>query len=200
VRIHAANSVLPLGTMPPHQRADDGFPALSMQPISVDFIENRDAGFRNAEGELPCNFDPSSQKFVVPPFAVGGAVLDHEEEALRESKLRVVATTESFAHALAALKAKKKSKNQAIANFDLNSCHDWEGITEHIDLVVENYHQDDTTWGHIRRAFRRVGDTATSIQSFVGLLPDGEYKTLCGGLTLILTVRDFQSSTPRVRS
>ncbi|KAI4707152.1 hypothetical protein J4E89_008091 [Alternaria sp. Ai002NY15] len=76
--------------MPPHQRADDGFPALSMQPISVDFIENRDAGFRNAEGELPCNFDPSSQKFVVSPFAVGGAVLDHEENALRESKLRAM--------------------------------------------------------------------------------------------------------------
>jgi len=173
--------------MPPHQRADDGFPAPSMQPISVDFIENRDAGFRNAEGELPCNFDPSSQKFVAAPFAFGGAVLDHEEEALRESKLRVVATKESFAHALAALKSKKKSKNEAIANFDLNSYHDWEEITEHIDLVVKNSHQDDTTWGHIRRAFRRVGDNATSIQSFVGLLPDGEYKTLCGGLTLILT-------------
>ncbi|KAI4907047.1 hypothetical protein J4E90_009941 [Alternaria incomplexa] len=128
--------------MPPHQRADGGFPAPSMQPISVDFIENRDAGFRNAEGELPCNFDPSSQKFVAAPFAFGGAVLDHEEEALRESKLRVVATKESFAHALAALKSKKKSKNEAIANFDLNSYHDWEEITEHIDLVAMTQHAE----------------------------------------------------------
>jgi hypothetical protein len=185
--------------MAPRQRADDGFPAPSMQPISVDFIENRNAGFRNAEGELPCEFDPNSQKFVAPPFLLGGAVLDHEEEELRESKLRVSTTTESFTSALAALKKKRKSKDQTIANFDLDSCHDWKEITELIHVVVKDYHKDDTTWGHIRGAFRRVGDNAKSIQSFVGLLPDGEYKTLCGGLTLILTVSDAQSIAPDSR-
>jgi hypothetical protein len=170
-----------------------------MQPISVDFIENRDAGFRNDQGELPCKFDPSCQKFVARPVA-SSAVLDDNAEELRESKLRLVATTESFSNALAILKKKKKSKDKKIANFDLNSCHDWKDITELIHGVAKEYHKNDTTWDHIRGAFRRVGDNAQSIQSFVGLLPDGEYKTLCGGLTLILTVGNFQSITSEFRT
>jgi len=173
--------------MPPHQRADDGFPAPSMQPISVDFIENRYAGFRNTEGELSCEFDHSLQQFVAPPFAISGVALEDYEAELRDSKLRVVATTQSFENALSSLK-RKKSKDKKIASFDLDSVHDWKEVTDLIQVVVKDYHKDDSTWAHIRGAFRRVGDNAKSIQTFVGLLPDGEYKTLCGGLTLILTV------------
>ena len=177
--------------MPPHQRADGGFPAPSMQPISVDFIENRDTSFRNAEGELPCNFDQSSQKFVAPPFAFGGAVLDHEEEALRESKLRVKATTGSFAAALAALKKKtEKSTDPKIADFDLDASYDWKEITQLIQVVAKS--RDDAKWGRICKAFRRVGDNARAVQSFVGLLPDGEYAILCRGLVLMLTVSNFR--------
>jgi hypothetical protein len=124
-------------------------------------------------------------------MAWGTALEDYEQE-LKESKLRVVATKESFANALSALK-KKKSKDKKIASFDPDSCHDWNEITELIHVVVKEYHRDDTAWGQIRVAFRCVGANAKSIQSFVGLLPDGEYKTLCGGLTLILTVGNFQS-------
>ncbi|KAI4673643.1 uncharacterized protein J4E88_008699 [Alternaria novae-zelandiae] len=157
-----------------------------MQPISVDFIENRNTIFRNAQGDLPCKYDVGSQKFVAPPVTFGGAVPDDYEEQLRESKLKVVATKESFSKALSALKT-KKAKDKKIASFDLDACYDWKEITDVIHGVVTDYHKNDTTWSNIRGAFRRVGDNAKSIQPFVGLLPDGEYKTLCGGLTLILT-------------
>ena len=172
--------------MAPHQLADDVFPFPSTQPISVDFIENRDAGFRNAEGDLQCKFDPIRQTFVPRPV-VPDTALEDQEAALEESKLQVVATTESFVKAISALK-KKKSKEKKIASFDLDSCHDWKDITLLIQEVVKDYHKDDSTRGRLRGQFRRVGDNAKSIQTFVGLLPDGEYKTLCGGLMLILTV------------
>ena len=185
--------------MPPHHSADDGFPAPSMQPISVDFIENRNTIFRNAQGELPFKYDIGSQKFVAPPVTFDGAVLDDYEEQLRESKLRVVATKESFSKALSALKT-KKAKDKKIASFDLDACHDWTEITNAIHGVVENYHNDDTTWGRIQTGFRRVGDNAKSLQSFVGLLPDGAFETLCGGLVLILTVSDLHIIVQDVRS
>jgi len=173
--------------MPPSQSVDDGIPCLSKQSISVDFIEHHNLDFRDAQGELPCKYDPSRQQFVARPAAWHATLADNEEE-WRQSKLRVVTTAESFSNALLTLKA-KKTKDGKISSFDLDSCHGWEEVTELIQEVVEEYHNKDTVWAKIRGEFRRVGDNAGSIQSFVSLLPDGHYKTLCGGLTLILTVR-----------
>jgi len=184
--------------MAPLQPANDVFPSLSAQPISVDFIENRQKLYRDAQGELPCTFDPSSQKFVARPLPWETAFDDSEEE-LRQSKLMVVATTESFSKALLTLK-EKNAGDKTIASFDLESCHDWKEITERIQVVADSYHNKGTTWRKIRSTFRRVGDNAKSLQTFVSLLPDGEYKTLCGGLTLILTVRFFDQSFLNMRA
>jgi hypothetical protein len=179
--------------MPPLELSeDDGFPRPSKQSIAIDFLENRNEDFRNAQGEFPCRFDPSRQKFVARPVAFPSHDIppDATEDELRKSKLEVVATTKSFSNALAALKS-KKSKNETIASFDLDTCHDWEEVTARIQTVVDEYGKTDTIWGKLRGAFREVGGNARSIQAFVGLLPDGEYKTLCGGLTLILTVSNL---------
>ena len=174
--------------MSAHQPIEVGFPCPSAQPISVDYIENRHTEFRDEHGELPFRFDASRQKFVARSVAWDAAPSTSDEE-LRDSKLRVVATTKSFSNALSALK-EKKSKEKKIASFDLDSYHDWKEITGLIQVVVKEYHSNDTTWDRIRSGFRTVGDNAKSMQAFIGLLPDGEYKTLCGGLTLILTVCD----------
>ncbi|KAI4639382.1 hypothetical protein J4E93_009210 [Alternaria ventricosa] len=154
--------------MPPHQRADDGFPAPSMQPISVDFIENRYAGFRNTEGELSCKFDHSLQQFVTPPFAASGVALEDYEAELRDSKLRVVATTQSFETALSSLK-RKKAKDKKIASFDLDSFHDWkEAMTEHA-AVRER----------MAELLREVPDVVNQCEQYQTLYPGQNTIQLC---------------------
>ncbi|KAI4657107.1 uncharacterized protein J4E79_007723 [Alternaria viburni] len=200
--IRTSRSSMKSGALSTYSAQDQDEPSLpvqdtdGLQPLSVDFIENRRAG-----GEPEVNFDPSAQRSVTLPVDSDIAMLDHGDEELQESKLQAKATEESFAAALVALKRKKKNTNDPkIEDFDLDACHDWTEITNAIHGVVENYHNDDTTWGRIQTGFRRVGDNAKSLQSFVGLLPDGAFETLCGGLVLILTVSDLHIIVQDVRS
>jgi hypothetical protein len=166
--------------------SEQPFPLVSQQSPAVDFIEHRDIDFRNIRSDVSCKFDTERQKFVARPSpqALVRGVTDTE---LVKSKQYLAETTERFNDAIYTLKT-RKTKDVNVSNFRLGHCHDWGEVTDTIQGVVDKYYSTDTKWGKIRGAFRRVGDNAASIQGFVGLLPDGSYKTLCGGLTLVLTV------------
>ncbi|KAL5114048.1 hypothetical protein ACEQ8H_008062 [Pleosporales sp. CAS-2024a] len=167
------------------RHVQDSFPIPSLQPLAVDFIENRESDLCDSVGDLPCSFDLKRQKFVSKPEPLHG-LQDLGKIDLGESNQHLVKTTESFNLAIKALKD-KETRDIVIKNFQLGDCNNWEEVLRSMDLVVKQYESRDTKFGKVRSAFRRIGDNAASIQPFVGLLPDGNYKTLCGGLTLILT-------------
>jgi len=168
---------------------EDGIPLVSKQPVTVDFIEHRISEFRDSRGNLPCRWNVDQEKFVAKQLREQESDIPLElfEEEIRKSKMQLTATNESFSYALDKLKA--ESKDKSIALLDLNACHDWEEVAKALEKLTESYHDDKSTWAKVRKIFRNVGDNSKSIQSFVHLLPDGQYKTLTGGLTLILTVR-----------
>jgi hypothetical protein len=179
--------------------AQHPFPTPSQQPLAVDFIENRETDLRDFAGDLPCDFDAIRQKFVPKPGQLLSAqdVMHLAAVDLEESNIHLRKTTESFENAVKALKA-RESKDPAITNFRLGDCNSWEEVMKTMDMAAKQYGSRDTKLGKVCSAFRRIGDNGASIQAFVGLLPDGNYKTLCGGLTLILTVPSAQNLQPPV--
>jgi hypothetical protein len=178
----------------PESSTEDDIPLPSQQPIEVDFIKHRVAEYRDINGKLPAKYDANKQQFVKRARRVtfrsesAPTSFDLTPEEIKASELALVSTTDSFNKAISELQARNKKKDD-IAKFTLLSdCHDWNEVSEVLQDAVKKYEDTESISGKFRRAFRRVGDNSKSIQSFVGLLPDGSYKTLCGGLTLILTV------------
>jgi hypothetical protein len=163
-------------------------PLPSKQHVAVDFIENRASDFRDIQGNLPCRYDVNQEKFVPKPTreADSSISLDVLEEELNKSKMQLTTTNESFSRAIRKLKA--ESKDNAVATFNLSDCHDWEEVGQAMERLTAEHSSDKNAWAKVRKMFRAVGDNSQSIQSFVGLLPDGQYKSLAGGLTIILTV------------
>jgi hypothetical protein len=173
-------------------------PLPSDQPLEVDFIENRVTEYQDVNGKQPAKFDVGTQRFVERAHRItfrstgAGTSFDLAPDEVQENALALVATTESFTQAITELKSKNKKKDE-IANFSLLSeCHSWDEVAGVLQRAERTYEDKDSVSGKVRKAFRRVGDHSKSIQSFVGLLPDGNYKTLCGGLTLVLTVSNDQ--------
>jgi len=137
---------------------------------------------------MPCRYDPNQQQFILDYFEVRNPEMPLEvlEEEVNKSKMQIVVTNEAFSRALCRLKA--ESKDRAVACVNLSDCHDWEDVGKALEKMTAEYKDDKSAWAKVRKVFRNVGDHSKSIQSFVHLLPDGQYKTLAGGLTLILTV------------
>ncbi|KAH5013566.1 hypothetical protein HBI75_193840 [Parastagonospora nodorum] len=170
------------------QPSFDSFPSPSRQPLAVDFIENRDTDLRDSTGELPCVFDVGRQRFVPKTASLPHArnAMSLTDVELEESNMHLIKTTESFADAIKKLTS-NKSQNSVIKKFSLSACDNWEEVMRTMDLAAKQYESRDSKSGKFRSAFRKFSDHSASIKAFVGLLPDGNYKTLCGGLTLILT-------------
>ncbi|KAI9695093.1 MAG: hypothetical protein M1820_008918 [Bogoriella megaspora] len=154
-------------------------PLPSTQPLAVDFLQNR----RNTG----LKFDPQKQHFVAelrepaPWEATPDALALHKENGLE-----LVEMTSSFTSAIQELQ-KKKANEPAIARFSFKDARDWGDVDSILRSAKKNYLDKDSLSGKIRKMFRSIGKNGKSIQSFIGLLPDGNYKTLCGGLTLILS-------------
>jgi hypothetical protein len=170
---------------------EERYPTPSSQSPAVDYLENRSTNFLAVDGDTLLRFDSARDKFVARSSTLSfeESVNNVTSEELELSTRQLSERTNCFHVAIEKLKGDKKVGGESkIAEFRLSECHDWEHVTEVVQQAVNEYHDTDTKWGSIRAAFRRVGAKAASIQSFVNLLPDGNYKTLCGGLTLILTV------------
>ncbi|KAF2420749.1 hypothetical protein EJ08DRAFT_702341 [Tothia fuscella] len=165
------------------QFISDAIPLPSEQPLEVDYLQNRQRIFSSST----VSFDVKKQQFVplqprqsqMAGSSIGAAVV-------ATSCSPLLAASISFGNAVKELQAKRGSKFK-IANFSLEGTHSWEEIKKIIDSAEEGYLKEESASGKIRKVLRKVGDNGKSIQSFLGILPDGSYKTLCGGLTLILT-------------
>lgn len=177
---------------------DDEIPLPSEQPPEVDFIQHRVTEFRDVEGNLPAQYDVARKRFVqrtrTVSFPSNSPSFDLNPEQIPDSSLVLAETTDSFSRAIDKLKqekgVKKKGAKSTISEFNiLSECHNWNEVMKTVRNVEATYTDTGSVSGKVREVFRRMGDNANSIKAFVGLLPDGNYKTLCGGLTLILTVR-----------
>lgn len=114
--------------------------------------------------------------------------ISFDEVTEQINPLELQRTQDDLKSAIEKLKEQKGKKCDRIAKFHLADAHSWSDVVRIVTEAEETYLKDDTASGKVRRAFRRLGDNAKSIKPFIGLLPEGNYKTLCGGLTLVLTV------------
>ncbi|KAF2647421.1 hypothetical protein K491DRAFT_310216 [Lophiostoma macrostomum CBS 122681] len=160
------------------------FPLPSEQSIEIDFIENRDIDLNLTGRERKCTFDTERKKFV-PQATFRETVFDGvSEPAIR---LELQGTQDSLIAAIEKLKGAKGKSSTKIASFHISDAHCWNDVIKIVAEAEQDYLEDESLSGKVRKAFRRIGDDAKSIKPFINLLPDGNYKTLCGGLTLILT-------------
>ncbi|KAF1996045.1 hypothetical protein P154DRAFT_580290 [Amniculicola lignicola CBS 123094] len=147
------------------------FPLPSKQNIEIDFIESQKRRFY--------------PRPTVPRY-VGLGPSSERRSALKR-------TQDSFIAALEVLtKSSKGETDTQIANFSLSDTDIWDHLIQAATVVEAKYLSTESFSDKIQAAFRKVGNNARSIKPFVGLLLDGNYKTLCEGLTIILTV-DFLS-------
>ncbi|KAF2122821.1 hypothetical protein BDV96DRAFT_593310 [Lophiotrema nucula] len=159
----------------------DSIPLPSAQPPEVDYLQHRYRAYEDSQ----VTYDSGSREFVPQPFRTRTISLDLEPRPVGQL---LADSTDSFHKAVERLKANKKCKTESeIATFKFENCENWGDVIEHVQNAEKKYASDKSLKDKVRGLFRKVSDNGRSIQSFVGLLPDGEYKTLCGGLTLILT-------------
>lgn len=162
------------------------FPLPSRQTLEVDFLENRPSEFRRTAAN--CIFDTDKRQFA-PLIPVGTVqTVSFEQDASEESEIQLRHTHDSFRTAVEALKETAASKNKTVATFQLSNAHSWGEVAKAAKDAEETYLKADSPTSKVRSAFRRIEKNAKSIKPFLGMLPDGEYKTLAGGLTLVLSV------------
>lgn len=162
---------------------ETSIPRPSAQPLEVDYLQNRleDDQYANTA------FDVEKQQFVPQKQTAALRSVSFDLLPEEDHDLQVARTTQSFKNAIEILK-KKKGKEKAISKFSFDGATSWNDINQIMKTAEIEYLDEDSASGKIRKFFRRIGSNGKSIQSFVGLLPDGNYKTLCGGITLVLKV------------
>ena len=157
----------------------------SEQALEVDYLENRQQDYQNPYVGFVVKkqrFAPAEKEPCRRRVSFDLAV------SIRENYLQLASTTSSFTNAVKELQ-RKKGDEADIKRFSLDGAHDWKEVQDIVKSAETRYFKKDSVSGKIRAMFRKIGDNGKSIQPFIGLLPDGNYKTLCGGLTLVLTVR-----------
>jgi len=72
------------------------------------------------------------------------------------------------------------------------SIHTWDDVLTEVQLAGSAYYDASGMWGRIRKAFRSFGRNSKAFEGWASLLPSGSeyFSVLCGGLTLILGVRN----------
>lgn len=161
------------------------FPLPSNQSIEVDFIENREVELQKAGIEKSYTFSSEKKRFVAQTAV---QEISYDDPRKPVSPLELQRTRDELQTAIDHLKERKGKKNDAIAKFELSDPHSWADVVRVLTEVEVAYLNKDSISGKIRAACLRIGENGKSIKPFIQMLPDGSYKTLCGGLTLILTV------------
>lgn len=169
------------------------FPLPSSQGFEVDFLQNRPSPFQRQASD--CIFQPDKQQFAPRTKAnlFKDTVFGDTSNASNQKQLKH--TQDSLQAAIRALKSNKSKNDAMIATFDICEAGSWTDVIAAVKEAEEKYLRDDSPTEKIRKAFRKVEDNSKSIQPFLGMLPDGEYKILCGGLTLILKARSCTSGS-----
>lgn len=168
----------------PQRGSTDELPLVSQQPLEIDFLENRLHAYRDEDGNLPARFSTEAQRFIAllptshtrtPRGQSNYTLWNLEEEELTRNELALVSTKKNFETAIRQLQLQAgKADKDKIARFhELQKCHDWDEVVSAINVAVQKHEDDKSVGGKFRKMFRNVGDHAKSIQTFVGLLPDG---------------------------
>ena len=165
------------------------FPLPSSQDLGVDFLENRPSPFQKHTQN--CVFDPDKQQFAPKDQFASFADTVFNDATSADNKVQLENTRTSLQAAIQAFKDQhdqKDKKNAKATTLTISDGSTWSDVIAAVRAAEETYLKDESPTGKIRKAFRKVEEHSRSIQPFLGMLPDGEYKTLCGGLTLILKV------------
>ncbi|KAL9622667.1 MAG: hypothetical protein Q9160_002977 [Pyrenula sp. 1 TL-2023] len=140
---------------------------------------------QDSQGNLPCTFDHEKQLYVARQNGQGSGgsetTIEWNEPEIEHD---AIVQTEQFKAALEEFK--KRSRNATVRHFDVEGAHDWRDVLKVVNKARDDYHSTENVSGKLRDFFHRIGDRGEAFMPFLKLLPDGNYKTLCGGLELIL--------------
>jgi len=162
------------------------FPLPSSHGVEVDFLQNQPFEFQDIGNN--CVYDTNTQEFIARTSIIAATIVESHEEGTNHNKVRLTRTHDCLVAAIQTLNTAKQKKSNKQVVLSLSEATCWEDVIAAVKGAQGKYLQKDSPSSKVRAAFRKVEDNAKSIQPFLGLLPDGQYKTLCGGLTLVLEV------------
>ncbi|MCJ1270774.1 hypothetical protein MMC22_010671 [Lobaria immixta] len=111
------------------------------------------------------------------------------EKLAKAASPRVKSHTARFKGFISA--CSQKSKDHALAAFEIASAHEWEDVEAEADNAIKVYNTKGKIWqkNPARVTGRAMGKIAPAIQAWLELLPDGEYTSIvCGALKLVFGV------------
>ena len=85
----------------------------------------------------------------------------------------------------------RRSSDNEIRKFNISNIHTWEEVKVEVDKAVDAYNKKATSWRRnpFRVAGRLMGDKGPVIQTWLELLPTGEYTSVvCGAMKLVFGV------------
>ena len=160
-----------------------------------------DAGYREASRFVQHRAPSFHQAFLVPahyseqraqftPRASSESLKREREHSavIKKSKYQsaIIDHAHSFTEALEIYQ--KNHEDKSVAAFDIREKHTWDEVFREAALAESQYKNA----GKVRQVFRSMGDNASLIEPWLGLIPDGDYtSSLRGGLKLIFQVTDF---------
>ncbi|KIW06452.1 uncharacterized protein PV09_02896 [Verruconis gallopava] len=154
-------------------------PNVLKQRLTVDFMEKRII----PEKKLAVRYDRRRDSYVHDSRAVNSPELEEFFKSNEEVQLwkQIEDDTKDWLEEVHNLsQSEKKEFIVADANF--------QAVIDTVKKVQDEYYSKDTMTAHMRDCFRKISGKAERVQPWLELLPDGAYKTLCGGLKLVVEV------------
>lgn len=161
-------------------------PLPPQQPLAVDFLQRRASILRDPNGAFPFRYDREVSAFILPDSEIDNDQIQRRILALSRAQGEVQEAKASFESAIERMKA--KSGDSTVTQFDIHRGGDWKTISQHLQSAQSQYLKEDTVSKQIFARFRKMMDGSDWLLPFVKLLPDGMYKTLSGGLKLVIMV------------
>lgn len=130
--------------------------------------------------------NPPDLEPAVSNLAWANATGSFRAEKLAKAAPRVKSHTARFKGFISA--CSQKSKDHALATFEIAKAHEWEDVEAEADNAIKVYNTKGKIWqkNPARVTGRAMGKIAPAIQAWLELLPDGEYTSIvCGALKLV---------------
>ena len=149
------------------------FPNVTTQPPSVDYIQNTWAPEQRISVSL--SYDAASDSMI----RLGEAESQANVPKDRDRHIRIKKAIASFQNTVTAyLQKKGDTKGFQLSTFD--------DVVLVMQEIETGYLSTDTWQGRARDVFRKISRRSDAVMPALELLPDGPYKTLCGGLKLVV--------------
>lgn len=171
-------------------------PILSLQPPSVDFIDNHLSKYHEAFRSHSARYDPSLKRYVpISPIMTSNitpaaSIRHYGSEGNDTNQSMIVADPSAvgevmkfwaalYNDSLSEFKARfPEPKGRTQSPYNIRNAVDWNAIYLQLQLARETYDGNKKGfWGNVKRASRGVADHAASATRLAKFVPEGELTT-----------------------